>query len=583
MEVVNAPLTIAVYISAIISHRAEQRSEMAVATARKRGGSRLFGAAMLAAGASLLVIGTGSAISQQSNGLRGAISQAEIERQLLPRWLSAQDATAPEPNTGQTTSSAPGREARSSALFAGQDDIFVDPLEPRTTTTLARERRSARAIGANVEASAGSVSARLPEDDITTGTVRTQPLEGWERDELRRTAPEAAREGAIEGLGRPADPSPFAPVGLRLGTFEVFPSLEQGIGWTSNATNTQGGESASFSETTLRLDARSDWGRHSASLAGTGTYRKSVAGAPIQEIEGNVDGQLRLDLPNDFSARAGFGYDTRPESAFTPGAIAGVAERPNRHVLTGTAGLSKDAGLARLTATAGVNRTLYDDARLSDGTTVSQRERNSTLATFTLRGGYAISPALRPFAEGEIGRRFQDVRIDAAGYQRSANRYALRGGLELDMGEKLSGELAAGWLMERPDDAALQAISGLSLQGNLNWSPVRGTTVSLNGSTTVEGSTTPGDSGSFLYSTNLSLSRDLRANLTGTALLGADYRRYPGSAQYDLTLRGEASLTWWLNRYAGLVGRVRHEQFRSNQPGRESQQTSIYMGIRAQR
>lgn len=556
---------------------------MAGAKARKRGDTRLFAAAVFAAGASLLVYGAGSAISQQSAGLRGSLSEAEIENQLLPRWLSTQDTVASGTDTQPPPPAAPGRETRSPTLFAGQEDIFADPLEARPTTTLARERRSARTNGAAAELAGGRAPAPIADDDITTGTIRAQPLEGRERDELRRTTPDSSREGPIEGLSRAAEPSAYAPVGLRLGTFDVFPSLEQGIGWTSNATNTQGGGSASFSETTLRLDARSDWGRHSASLAGTGTYRKSVAGAPISEIEGNVEGQGRLDLANDFSARAAAGYDVRPESAFTPGAIAGVADRPNRHVLTGSAGLSKDAGLARLAATAAVNRTLYDDARLTDGTTVSQRERNATLATFTLRGGYAISPALRPFVEGEIGRRFQDVRIDSAGFQRSANRYALRGGIELDMGEKLSGEFAAGWLMERPDDAALQAISGLSLQGALNWSPVRGTNVSLNGSTTVEGSTTPGDTGSFLYSTNLTVSRDLRANLTGTALLGADYRRYPGSQQHDLTLRGEASLTWWLNRYAGLVGRVRHEQFRSNQPGRESRQTSIYMGVRAQR
>lgn len=539
---------------------------------------------MVAAGASFLVYTAGSAISQQSAGLRGAITQADIENRLLPQWLSGQSINASDADAQQAASSAPmPRMARSSGLFGDQDDIFADPVEPRTTTSLARERRRDRMDDTAEQRATGGLVQPATDDGITTGTIRAQPLEGFEMDELRRTGAESSRQGTVEGLGRPIDQSPFAPVGLRLGTFDVFPSLEQGIGWTSNASNTQGGESATFSETTLRLDARSDWGRHTATLAGTGTYRRSIAGARISEIEGNLDGQLRLELQNDFSALAGLGYDTRPESAFTPGAIAGVVDRPNRHVLTGTAGLSKDAGLARFSATARLNRTIYDDARLTDGTIVSQRERNSTLATLALRGGYAVSPALRPFVEGEIGRRYQDVRVDSQGFERSANRFALRGGLELDMGEKLSGEVAAGWLMERPDDAALRAISGLALQGNVNWSPVRGTIVSLNGSTAVEGATSPGNSGTFLYSTNLSVSRELRANLTGTALLGADYRLYPDSSQYDLTLRGEASLTWWLNRYAGLVGRVRHEQFTSNQPGRESRQTSVYMGLRAQR
>jgi len=533
---------------------------------------------MLVAGAALLVYTATAAISQQSSGLRGAISEVDLERQIQPRWLSTEQTTSIGADTQPAASTAPRAQATSPDQLDNQDDIFADPLEPRTSTSLANQRADTAAQPAD-----RATGPSATDDDITTGTVRAQPLEGFEMDGLRRAGPESGRQGAIEGLGRPSDPSPFAPVGLRLGTFEVFPSIEQGIGWTSNAANSQGGESATFSETTLRLDARSDWGRHSATLAGTGTYRRSIAGAPLSEIEGNLDGQLRLELLNDFSALAGIGYDIRPESAFAPGAIAGVADRPNRHVLTGTAGLSRDAGLARFSATARVNRTMYDDAKLTDGTTASQRERNSTLGTLALRGGYAVSPALRPFVEGEIGRRYQDVRVDSQGVERSANRFALRGGLELDMGEKLSGEVAAGWLMERPDDNTLAAISGLDLQGNVNWSPVRGTIVTLNGSTSVEGATSAGDTGTFLYSTNLSLSRELRANLTGSALLGADYRLYPGSSQYDLTLRGEASLTWWLNRYAGLVGRVRHEQFTSNQAGRESRQTSFYMGLRAQR
>lgn len=556
---------------------------MAAATARIRGASFGVAAAMLVAGASLLVYATTAAISQQSPGLRGAISQVDLERQLLPRWLSAEQTTSNDADIQPAATSAPRAQTTAPGLFGNQDDNFADPLEPRTSTSLARERRRERLGDTMAQPTQRPTAPSASADDITTGTVRAQPLEGFEMDELRRTGPESGRQGAIEGLGRPANPSPFAPIGLRLGSFDVFPSIEQGIGWTSNAANTQGGESATFSETTLRLDARSDWGRHAATLTSIGTYRRSIAGAPISEIEGNLDGQLRLELLNDFSALAGIGYDIRPESAFAPGTIAGVADRPTRHVLTGTAGLSRDAGLARLSATAGVNRTIYDDARLTDGSTVSQRERNSTLATLALRGGYAVSPALRPFVEGEIGRRYQDVRVDSQGFARSANRFALRGGLELDMGEKLSGEVAAGWLMERPDDANLAAISGVALQSNVNWSPVRGTIVSLNGSTAVEGATRPGDTGTFLYSTNLSVSRELRANLTGSALLGADYRLYPGSSQYDLTLRGEASLTWWLNRYAGLVGGVRHEQFTSNQPGRESRQTSVYMGLRAQR
>ena len=45
----------------------------------------------------------------------------------------------------------------------------------------------------------------------------------------------------------------------------------------------------------------------------------------------------------------------------------------------------------------------------------------------------------------EIGRNLYDQKIDSAGFARSSDRYAVRGGLELDLGEKFSGEIAAGF------------------------------------------------------------------------------------------------------------------------------------------
>src|SRR5690606_27806571 len=132
---------------------------------------------------------------------------------------------------------------------------------------------------------------------------------------------------------------------------------------------------------------------------------------------------------------------------------------------------------------------------------------------------------------------FYDEKLDSAGYARSADRYSMRAGVELDLREKLRGEFAAGWLTERPDDDRLEAISGFVAEGNLAWSPVRGTVVELSGSTEVEGATVARETGSLLYSGNLAVRRELRANLTGSALLGVDWRDYSGSDARDMILR----------------------------------------------
>ncbi|MFZ1681817.1 MAG: outer membrane beta-barrel protein, partial [Rhizobiaceae bacterium] len=251
--------------------------------------------------------------------------------------------------------------------------------------------------------------------------------------------------------------------------------------------------------------------------------------------------------------------------------------------LDASAGLAKDAGKTRLAATLALSRAAYGDAKLSGGGTLSQEERNSTLLTATLRAGYEVSPSLVPFVEISGGRRFMDLATDAAGYDRSAYRLALRGGLEIDRGEKLRGEVSVGWLRESFDDTRLASLSGLSVDGTLTWSPVRETTMTLRGTTSVEGTTTAGNSGSLLHSAEARIARAIRENLTGEIGAGVSLRDYAGSSDLDVIASGTASLTWWLNRYAGITGRVRYEQVSSTLAGMDSRTGSAFLGLTLRR
>lgn len=308
-----------------------------------------------------------------------------------------------------------------------------------------------------------------------------------------------------------------------------------------------------------------------------------MSGAEVKETEAGLDGELQLELGNEFRATGTVGYVRKPETASSPAEIPDVATRPLRQTFDGSLGLAKDMGKARFSVTGKVERDIYGNAILATGDTLSQEERNSTLATVALRGGYEISPALTPFIELEYGRRVMDIDVDSAGFARSADRLAVRGGTAFDLGEKLNGELSAGWLQETPDDARLAPISGATVNANLKWSPLRGTNVTLNGATEVETGTTANESGSILYTGRLGVDHRLLRNLTGNLNFGAEWRDYAGSGDHDLTLSAEAGLTWWLNRYAGVTTRVRHETTTSSLAGRDSRENSVFLGLKVQR
>ncbi|WP_244423462.1 outer membrane beta-barrel protein [Nitratireductor aquibiodomus] len=501
-----------------------------------------------------------AAQAQQAEGLRGLVSETDITSSIQ----STAETGLPSPRYEPAT---PG------------------PAEPAETENERSTRAPSTAVARERARTAQNDPTRPvqpPLDTVVTQGIPENEEENSGFERIERAEALNPRTGAIEGDFQATDENPYAPLGLRFGTFTVIPTLEQGLTWTSNADSSTNGSEAIVSQSTLRLNAVSDWARHAATVDAYGIYRKSVSGDEVSDIEGGIDGTLRFDLARDYTALASLGYSISPESASSPVIITGVEDRPLRHTIDGSLGLSKDFGKLRLSATGSVSRQQYGDATLIDGSTLSQDERNATLATLRLRTGYAISPALTPFIEGEFGRRFYDETQDSAGYERSATRLAARAGIMVDIEEKLSGEASIGWIAEDLDDERLDTVSGLALAAALNWSPQRGTNVRFDGSTTIEGTTDAGDSGSILYAGTLRLERQIRANLTAEAAAGLSWRDYM-SGGHDLTMNGEAGMTWWLNRTLGLTGRARYEKRTSSLPGRDYDATSVFMGIRMQR
>ncbi|TPK62383.1 hypothetical protein FJ546_15395 [Mesorhizobium sp. B2-4-19] len=461
---------------------------------------------------------------------------------------------------------------------AGQNaaDLDKTKADPRATGKSKKKKKATTATTDTTQAATDDTDGA----DQEAANRRALTVDSAGRQKLD---PGAERTAAIEGQNKKAEEDPFQPTGVKWGSFVIRPSIEQGMTATTNGDSSSAGTSALLSETALRFTAVSDWRENSATIDGYGLFRETVSGYRVHDAQGRIEGQLNVDLDNELRAIAKLGYEAVPETASSPNAIAGVSTQPLRQTIDGSLGVEKAVGKMQYTLTGAVSHDFYGDAELSDGTTLSQKDQDNTLYTATLRTGYEISPALTPFSEIEVGRRAYDQRIDNEGFERSSTRLGARAGLQLDMGEKLSGEFSAGWLREAIDDKSLEAISGATVNADLKWSPERGTTIGLTGKTTVETTTTAGESGDILYSGRLTAERQIRANLTANAALGVDWRDYVGIDGHDRILSAETGLTWWLNRYAGLTSRVRTEKLTSNLPGRDYTANSIYLGLKVQR
>ncbi len=420
-------------------------------------------------------------------------------------------------------------------------------------------------------------TATIPlSDDI--GGLRTGPAEsGRATREGRENMP----EGSVDGRPRaPFEADPFEPQGLRAGSFILRPSLDQGIRATSNADNSASGSSGVLSETALRLNARSDWASHLATLDATGIFEKNLSGQYVSNPRGQIDAALRLDMSDDIRLNFGLGYSVNREDASDPNGISAARTRPLVHNLSAQAGVERDIGKIFARAVARVNNTRYGNAKLFNGDQLDQSDRNNTYVSMTLRGGFEVSAIIRPFAEVEIGRRIYQ---NDNGLDRNATQLGLRTGLQINSGEKLNGEFSVGYIGARSEDDRLRDTGGLSLDAAMNWSPQRGTDVQFGLRTYLDSSPDIGGNSSILYLANINVTRMIRANLSLNARLDASVRDNRDGSGTDYGMGAEAGATYWFNRFFGVDGKLRHEFIKSDVASRDYQSNSVSLGVKLRR
>lgn len=395
-------------------------------------------------------------------------------------------------------------------------------------------------------------------DPQTTGAVSTDDLSPASEEDLVRLN---RREPTLDGLRTRIDPDDDRAVGVRIGTFTLRPEIGETLNheWRKDGDTKQ---NRGYLETGIRGTLTSDWSRHALTVTGAGVIQNNISGEGEEEPRADIDAELRLDLWDETIARLRAGYSFYREDADDPNAISNAKTQSGVNTYRLGAAIERDFGLIRGSVGLDLERQTYGNVELENGTTLSVEDRNRNSGTVTARVGYEMSPALIPFIEAAVGRSTYDLRQDTLGFERSYQSYATRGGLEVDFGEKLNGEIALGYETYRFEDDRLSDVSGLSIDGRLNWSPQRGTDVLFGLSTGLNPSTTAGDSGSIDYTLLNLITHEMRSDLVARLSNTLIIRKYPSDnrSSDETTWRTGAGLTWDLNRYLALTGDVSYER-----------------------
>lgn len=457
------------------------------------------------------------------------------------------------------------------------------PLMPPHAPSRARQMRFALAVVAcGVALAPGAQSfAQSPDPGSSAGDVAVPPPPASEDGFTRLGRDDSAVEGRDNAPEGPADGAGSSnrdngePTGIRLGSFVLKPSLTTSL---KSQKTTSGGDSAkrTFVETGIRGTMTSDWSRHELSIVGEGLWQKNISGDLSTDPGAKIDGDLRLDLSNDTIAHITGGYELGREDNTDPNAVSGASVQSDVMTLRGGGSVQRDLGRIRGLIGLDADRTTYSDVTLSNGSKLDLSDRDRNTATLRGRIGYELSPALIPYLQASVGKTVYDREKDFDGYRRSSSSYALRTGLEVDLGEKLRGELGVGYENVSYEDARLTGIGALTLDGKATWSPQRGTDVTAGLSTSVEDSTAPGESGGVVYRFNSEVAHELRADLVARLSGATTWRRYPSGSLIAnaTTYEVGAGMTYKINRYLELNGTIDYEWTKRDDGSRSNDLTA---------
>ena len=383
---------------------------------------------------------------------------------------------------------------------------------------------------------------------------------------------------SLRRLRRDDADDPFAPVGIRVGTFILYPELIQTVGVSNNIDKDAKATKGAFSETILSTRLLSDWSSNEAEFNSRLAYRKNFAGDAQQNPSAALDGRLRIDISRDTVAtlRGAIDYEREDYSdVLDDNALSGRAD-----VFSGSlaATLSHDFRPVSLAGTLTAARRSYSS--LPAGSV----DEDYTTLTAALRTGYDLSPAVKPFVEASLGRRIFDVPdpIQRDGPSRDAWLPALRAGVTVDLREKLKGEIALGYAWNVPDDGAAAKTGTPTIDASLVWSPQRGTDVTLAGSTSFAPELN-GLSATSNYATSLAIAHSLGARTTLTAAASLGYEDSTVEDQDKLLLSGVAGFTYWLNRQFALTGSYEHSRSFAVQPDNRYSADTLKLGVTLQR
>ena len=363
--------------------------------------------------------------------------------------------------------------------------------------------------------------------------------------------PSVADQRGIHVLDR--ERPEFDAVGVRAGSFMVYPEVTLGLSYDDNVfgTPTTTDESLIYG-VRPSVSVESDFGRHALNFNAysDSAFYEAETSEDHTDWGASADGVVEISPLTQVQAMVS--YDQLSEDRTSTNRVAGGAERTEYSVFNATAYLNQRFN--RMTASVGASYTEndYDDTPAIGGGILDQDFRDHVKWEVPVRLSYDVSADTSVFVRGTYNTREYDQQPPAVAVNRDSDGYDVGVGAAFDFTNLLRGEAWVGYISQEYDQVGFQSIDGIDFGLSAEWYASELTTVTAGVDRSVEESTSGGSSGHLDTNFNLGIAHELQRNIILTADASYLDVEFEGITRTDETISAGVGAQYLLNRNAEI-------------------------------
>jgi hypothetical protein len=384
------------------------------------------------------------------------------------------------------------------------------------------------------------------------------------------------------------------PLGLRVGSFLVSPSLEIGEMYDSNIYGRRiDAVSDWITQIQPMVTVNSDWNRHAASFYARGDISEYAdhSSQSMQNFELQATG--RLDIQRGSYLEGWAGYQLEHEAPYTPDSQAAAAQAglgtfaidPTEYAVEiGHLAYVYSPRRIGIEVAADLAALQFSNPQASNGSTIIESDRSRKEITLTPKLSYELMPGYQAYVQGMVNWRLYDSQFDSSAdrLQRTSNGYGGAVGTQFNLSHVITGDIYLGYETQEYDDVRLGSTNGLDFGAKVLWNVTQLTSVSLVASRSIGETILVGSSGFFDTRSALTVEHELLRNLLLTAGVNYERSEYQGINRDDNDYGATAGAQWRFNRNfaVSLTGTVQNRL--SNQGDNNFVRETLLLSVKGQ-